>query len=335
MSRQDILPNFLVFGRENRMPIDIILDCPPAEEKWYYSTDEFVEAYQGRMRSAYETVRQQLGQAALKRKDYYDRKVKESEFKPGDWVWYLYPRRRVGKSPKWQRYYTGPYLITRLLLPNDVVLQKSRKSKSFIVHRDKVKLFHGSAPTSWLKPSDDLPVPVEVPVEILGVTKERLNGFEQETSLKQLQNSSGGQEQVESATTSAADIDCRSEEKSHVNAQGDIALGEQAKVADDEELACSEQGTDQAQLPAGSSGDGQAGPAATCIASADIEDNVELHDSAQENVALSEQAEGAEQTELTHCEQGMRLLQRPTDSRDARSRPKRSRRRPAYLINFV
>lgn len=39
----------------------------------------------------------------------------------------------------------------KILPPNDVILQKSRRSKQFVVHRDKLKLFHGDAPTSWLK----------------------------------------------------------------------------------------------------------------------------------------------------------------------------------------
>jgi len=103
------------------------------------------------MRRGYEVVRQHLEQAAVTRKDYYDRKVKEASFKDGDWVWYLYPRRRVGKSPKWQRFYTGPYMVTRVLPPNDVVLQKSKRAKLFVVHRDKVKRYYGTPPVSWLK----------------------------------------------------------------------------------------------------------------------------------------------------------------------------------------
>jgi len=145
-------PNYLVFGRESRMPVDIVLECPPSDESCCTSYDEYVEAYQLRMRRGYEAVREHLGQAAGRRKDYYDRKVKPAAVNVGDWVWYLYPRRRVGLSPKWQRYYTGPYLVVRLLLPNDVVLQKSKRAKSFVVHRDKVKLCYGVTPESWLKP---------------------------------------------------------------------------------------------------------------------------------------------------------------------------------------
>ena len=97
-------------------------------------------------REVYETVRLHLGEAAVRRKDRYDVKVKEMRFVEGTWVWYLYPRRRVGISAKWQKFYTGPYQIVRVIEPNNVVLQKS---KLFVVHRDKVKLFHGNPPSSW------------------------------------------------------------------------------------------------------------------------------------------------------------------------------------------
>ena len=100
----------------------------------------------------YAAVRQHLGVAADRRKDYYDRKVKPTACDEGDWVWYLYPRRRVGLSPKWQLCHTGPYLVIRLIPPNDVVLQKSKRAKPFVVHKDKVKAYHGHPTDSWLKP---------------------------------------------------------------------------------------------------------------------------------------------------------------------------------------
>src|SRR5664279_2756980 len=64
-------------------------------------------------------------------------------------VWYLYPRRRVGISAKWQKFYTGPYQIVRVIEPNNVVLQKSRRGKPFVVHRDKIKAYYGDSPGSW------------------------------------------------------------------------------------------------------------------------------------------------------------------------------------------
>jgi hypothetical protein len=79
-------------------------------------------------------------------------KVNHTEFNKHDWVYYFYPRKRVGKSPKWQRLYTGPFLVTERLGPVNYVIQKSAKADPIIVHADKLRLFDGDAPKSWLIP---------------------------------------------------------------------------------------------------------------------------------------------------------------------------------------
>jgi hypothetical protein len=142
-------PNFIMFGRENRMPVDLLCGCPPGDEEQYTSIDEVVAHRQEMTREVYEAVRVHLGQAAERRKDQYNMKVKDTRFVEGTWVWYLYPRRRVGISAKWQKFYTGPYKIVRVIEPNNVVLQKSKRGKPFVVHRDKLKRYNGDPPGSW------------------------------------------------------------------------------------------------------------------------------------------------------------------------------------------
>ena len=78
-------------------------------------------------------------------------KLKTSEFEVGDWVWYWYPRRYQRKSAKWQRSYTGPYMIVRVIEPVNYVLQKSARSKPFVVHADKLKKYFDEAPACWLQ----------------------------------------------------------------------------------------------------------------------------------------------------------------------------------------
>jgi transposase InsO family protein len=152
-------PNFLMFGRENRAPIDIILGLDAPSENEGPSPVEFVELKRSMMREVYRQVRQHLGVAANRRKDYYDTKVKSSSFAIGQWVWYLYQRRRVGISPKWQRHCIGPYLIVRVISLYNLVIQKSKRSKPFVVHRDKLKPFVGDAPPSWLATESDVRPP--------------------------------------------------------------------------------------------------------------------------------------------------------------------------------
>jgi hypothetical protein len=77
-------------------------------------------------------------------------RVKETKFKVGDWVWYWYPRRYQGKSPKWQKNYVGPYLVVRVIEPVNYVIQKSPRAKPFVVHADKIKICFGHTPQSWI-----------------------------------------------------------------------------------------------------------------------------------------------------------------------------------------
>ena len=67
------------------------------------------------------------------------------------WVWYYYPRRFTGKSPKFQRMFTGPFLIVKILGAVNMVLQKGPRANPFVVHVDKLKRCYGPTPRDWRK----------------------------------------------------------------------------------------------------------------------------------------------------------------------------------------
>lgn len=143
-------PNRLFLGREVRMPLDLLLDLPDGERKSSFSPNEFVNHMQEQTVSAYALAREHLRVAAERRKTSYDIKTRDVEFGVGEWVWYWYPRKYPSRSPKWQRSYTGPYLIVRKIEPVNVVLQRSPRSKPFVVHINKIKKCFGETPESWL-----------------------------------------------------------------------------------------------------------------------------------------------------------------------------------------
>ena len=149
-------PNKLMFGRENRMPVDVMFGRPPQDPSGL-TTHEFVASLQDDLNTAYDTVRKNLGAAAQYRKDRYDVGVKRSDITDGGWVWYFYPRRRTGLSPKWQSWYTGPYRVMKLIDSHCVRIQKTRKSQPITVHRDKLKPYYGDPPVDWLAPESARP----------------------------------------------------------------------------------------------------------------------------------------------------------------------------------
>ena len=144
-----VSPNFLIFGRENRAPVDLILGRPTEDDGRRPTYCEYVEEMADRMERAFTLAREHLDKAAQVRKKQYDLRVKKQEFVVGEFVWYYTPRKYVGKSAKWSKNYIGPYMIVEYRPPLNYVLQKSKKSATFLVHVDKLKKCYDDNLVSW------------------------------------------------------------------------------------------------------------------------------------------------------------------------------------------
>jgi hypothetical protein len=148
-------PNFLMYGRELRAPVDIVFGAPEEELESRNTMDEFVEHKVQVMRDSYELVRQHLGTSLQRAKKYYDVKARPTTFTPGEWVWHYCPRRYLQRSPKWQKNYDGPFLVIRKINNVNYVIQKTKKSAAFVTHIDKLKSCADQSKVSWLATSDD------------------------------------------------------------------------------------------------------------------------------------------------------------------------------------
>ena len=138
-SSTSLTPNFVVFGRENVMPADLVLGNPNVLPECENSVNDYVAEQQERFRSAYQVARNHLRASAQKRKSYYDAGVRAKELNIGDRVWYFYPRKYVKRSRKWSFVYVGPYTVTKKLSDLTYAIQKSPRDKVLIVHIDKLK----------------------------------------------------------------------------------------------------------------------------------------------------------------------------------------------------
>ena len=86
--------------------------------------------------------RQRLGAAAASRQASCGIKTKGAELHAGDWVWFR--RCYLSASTKWQKRYTGPYLVVRRIELVDIVIQRSERSKPFVVHvKETREMFEG------------------------------------------------------------------------------------------------------------------------------------------------------------------------------------------------
>src|SRR6218665_615981 len=133
-------PNCLQFARENRAPLDLVYGLPkvPTEKSVTYA--EYMEELARKFRGAYDLVRQNLEKAAERRKRMYDMRVRPVRFKTGDLLYCFSPRRYVGRSPKWDRHFTGPYRVVQQCGPVNYIVQRSARAKPFRIHVDKLRL---------------------------------------------------------------------------------------------------------------------------------------------------------------------------------------------------
>jgi hypothetical protein len=109
-------PFFLMFGRELRLPLELILPTPdesqgegPEDVETIHS--QFASQIRRSMRHVFELARANLNQASRLQKHQYDRNSHDRLLTPGQGVWLHNPKRRKGRSPKLDIPWEGPYTV--------------------------------------------------------------------------------------------------------------------------------------------------------------------------------------------------------------------------------
>ena len=151
-------PFYLMFGRQARMPIDIMYGTPTPQALPYA---EYAEKLHQDLESAYRQVRVQLGHKLGRQKDLYDRKVHGRPYECGDLVWLHSPAVSRGQSKKLRRPWTGPFRVVKKL--SDAVYRIQNvctPRQRLVVHFDRLKLcppdirLSTTAPPASLKAGD-------------------------------------------------------------------------------------------------------------------------------------------------------------------------------------
>ena len=133
-------PFILVFGREVRLPVDIMFGNPPPELPKCSSM--YALQLRNTLESAYHKVQAYLRVESRRQKEGYDRRVKGvgPSYKEGDFVWLHCPAVPRGKSRKLHRPWKGPFVVTKVL--SDVVFRIQHRDpprKRLVVHFNRLK----------------------------------------------------------------------------------------------------------------------------------------------------------------------------------------------------
>ena len=142
-------PNAMVFGRELTLPLSLALGKDEGNAP--RSVPEYVRELGKQLDITHHLAREHLKGAALHQQKSYNNRLCYKEYEVGDLVYhrgYLGPR-----TPKESRFkWSGPYVVVEKKSPTVYKIQKSLRSKSFIVNHDTLKFAKVREPvdTSWV-----------------------------------------------------------------------------------------------------------------------------------------------------------------------------------------
>ena len=101
-------PFFLMFGREAKLPVDLMYGSNPVDER---TPSEYVQQLKTSLHDAYALVREHCKSEHKRQKAIYDEKIHGKPFDLGDNVWLHSPAIPRGQSKKLYRPWKGPFKI--------------------------------------------------------------------------------------------------------------------------------------------------------------------------------------------------------------------------------
>ncbi|KAK3921822.1 Retrovirus-related Pol polyprotein from transposon 412 [Frankliniella fusca] len=138
-STTGVSPAMMLFGRELRLPPTLSQGLHP-DTPDISTAREYPAWLRDRLHGLHHEVRERAWQAALASKERYDVRARRPAFAVGDLVWLYDPKRRRGRNPKLQCWWSGPHRITAMI--NDVVARlvdpARPRSRPRTVHVDRL-----------------------------------------------------------------------------------------------------------------------------------------------------------------------------------------------------
>ena len=141
-------PNLLMFGDENRLPVDILYAGSVVEEYRPCCPSAYVEWLRSTLETHFAKARVRSKKSLGTQKRVYDQNTIMRKMHTGQWVWVFYPpehKHKMGRG--WQ----GPYLIIDKMGQVNYKVQERPGSRQITVHVDHLREYkHDDTPQSWL-----------------------------------------------------------------------------------------------------------------------------------------------------------------------------------------
>ena len=131
-------PFFLMFGRQARVPADVMYGAPTSSA---HSVNQYAANLRKQLDSAFALARSHSLSSHLRQKELYDKKVHGKPYKKGDFVWLHSPLSKRGVNKKLYHPWSGPHKVVKKLSDaNYRIEQLQGRRNRKIVHFDRLKL---------------------------------------------------------------------------------------------------------------------------------------------------------------------------------------------------
>ena len=153
-------PFYLMFGRQAKLPIDIVYGSAPTEPELHH---QYAKKLKQSLERAYSMARKHVGTAVERAKEAYNRKVHGASFEVGDLVWLNNPVVPRGVARKLHCPWSGPFKVVKRISPALYRIQDQRTSRSrrrSVVHFDRLKRCPQDVRVETTPTSDPTPRPL-------------------------------------------------------------------------------------------------------------------------------------------------------------------------------
>jgi len=137
-------PFFLMYGRQARLPVDIMYGSPEPDES---TSTEYASNLKNTLQHTYEIVCTKMQTELRREKEFYDEKVHGKSFEVDDLVWLHSSVVKKGKSKKFHCPWLGPYIIIKKISDSTYRIKKFPRGKRTVVHFDRLKPYLQSLPS--------------------------------------------------------------------------------------------------------------------------------------------------------------------------------------------